>query len=54
MRTYKPYFRSLKEGKPNFYLSNGGWDAFMEMIDNPPEPSAVRKALQEHQAPWDS
>ncbi|ABW29710.1 conserved hypothetical protein [Acaryochloris marina MBIC11017] len=46
--------QELLLSQTTFYLSNGGWDAFMEILDNPPEPSAARKALQDHQAPWDS
>ncbi|WP_299414534.1 DUF1778 domain-containing protein [Acaryochloris sp. IP29b_bin.148] len=46
--------QELLLGQTTFYLSNGGWDTFMEILDNPPPPSSARKALQEHKAPWES
>lgn len=46
--------QELLLGQTTFYLSNGGWDTFMEILDNPPPPSSARKALQVHKAPWES
>lgn len=46
--------QELLLGQTTFYLLKEGWDTFMEILDNPPESSAARKALQEHKAPWQS
>jgi len=46
--------QELLLSQTTFHLSNGGWDTFMEILDNPPEPSTARKALHEHTAPWES
>ena len=36
-----------------FYLSEAGWDTFLDILDNPPEPSPTRQALMERKAFWE-
>ncbi|NJM68451.1 MAG: DUF1778 domain-containing protein [Acaryochloris sp. RU_4_1] len=44
--------QELLLGQTTFYLADGAWDKFMELLDNPPKPSSARQALLEHKAPW--
>lgn len=36
-----------------FYLSEAGWDKFMDLLDRRPESSPVRQALSKRQAFWE-